>query len=408
MYIVWANQTGKQRLDLLVATHRHEDHIKGFDPEWFKNIQVRNIWLSKVMDPNHPQAKKVNALHGFAFRAMQGIVASQRLMSPEAELLSALYRVSNEDADELLMKTLPKANQIKPKYVYSGQTGKDLGLDLASAEIRVLGPEQDIDGYYLGEEADASLRGFQGIGGLFGEPAATNSKGTPNNISAADFKLLQSRMLSNGLAFAAKDSSIQNNMSVVLLIEWKKRRLLFVGDAEWNGEFKEGKQNGSWNVMWEKYRKTHLKQPLDFLKIGHHGSINATPPPADQGPHSGAASEASVYGILDTLLPIPKADKKPTALAVVSTEREFYDPIPECKLLVDLARRVSNTRNYGDGLKQKGIQATTIWTSEKAKRKRFFEKYEKAFLDQPQPLRTDLEFVLGGRDFIDIELGPKE
>ena len=39
-------------------------------------------------------------------------------------------------------------------------------------------------------------------------------------------------MLSNGLAFAAKDSSIQNNLSVVLLIEWGKRRLLFVGDAD--------------------------------------------------------------------------------------------------------------------------------------------------------------------------------
>ena len=93
-------------------------------------------------------------------------------------------------------------------------------------------------------------------------------------------------MLSNGLAFAAKESSIQNNLSVVLLIEWKKRRLLFVGDAEWEGEFKEGKHNGSWNVMWEKHRKTHLKAPVDFLKIGHHGSINATPPPAETRPKS--------------------------------------------------------------------------------------------------------------------------
>ena len=46
-------------------------------------------------------------------------------------------------------------------------------------------------------------------------------------------------------------------------------------------EFKEGKHNGSWNVMWEKHRDGHLKEPVDFLKIGHHGSINATPPPAE-------------------------------------------------------------------------------------------------------------------------------
>ena len=63
----------------------------------------------------------------------------------------------------------------------------------------------------------------------------------PTNVGATDFRMLQSRMLSNAFAFAAKDSSIQNNLSVVLLIEWRKRRLLFVGDAEWHGEFKEGK-----------------------------------------------------------------------------------------------------------------------------------------------------------------------
>ena len=34
--------------------------------------------------------------------------------------------------------------------------------------------------------------------------------------------------------------------------------------------------------MWEKHHDKLLKAPVDFLKIGHHGSINATPPPEGQ------------------------------------------------------------------------------------------------------------------------------
>ena len=47
-------------------------------------------------------------------------------------------------------------------------------------------------------------------------------------------------MLSTALAFADLDGKVCNNTSVVLLIEWKGKRLLFVGDAEWDGGFKEG------------------------------------------------------------------------------------------------------------------------------------------------------------------------
>jgi hypothetical protein len=401
------SKKGKKRLDLIVATHRHEDHIKGFDADWFKDIEVKNIWMSAVMNPKHKQAKKAKKLHALAGNAMRGLAASGRALDPQVELLTTLY-VSNDDADEFLMKTLPDANTISPQFVHSGNSNEDLGVKLKTAKIHVLAPENNIDHYYLGKDIDVSLKGMQGIGGVLGAKAPASTQAAPVNISAADFRLLQSRMLSNGLAFAAKDTAIQNNMSVVLLIEWKNRRLLFVGDAEWDGEFKDGKQNGSWNVMWEMHRATHLKAPLDFLKVGHHGSINATPPPPEEQSAAAKgklkAGDPSVYQILDTLLPIPKAPEKPTAQAIVSTEREFYAPIPECKLLVNLAKRVSNVCNYGEKLKAKKIKPESIWTTPKATKNKFFETYEKKFLNDPQPQRTDLEFLLTGEQFIEIEI----
>ncbi|MGJ5816914.1 metallohydrolase [Paludibaculum fermentans] len=402
-------KAGTKRLDLIVATHRHEDHLKGFNPEWFENIEVQNIWLSAAMDPKHPQAEGVRKMRAIATQAMRALMESGRALSPEVELLASLYGVSNDAADKLLMEELPAANKIKPKYVHRGQTGRELELELpAQTAIHILAPEENIDGFYLGKEGAATLKGFRGVAGNGGEAAAAAvpepAAEAPENISAADFRVLQSRMVSNALAFAAKESSIQNNLSVVLLIEWKKRRLLFVGDAEWEGEFKDGRHNGSWNVMWEMHKEGLLQSPVDFLKIGHHGSINATPPPRDDSPAARKAPEGGIYDLLDAILPVPKAGRQPKAQAIISTEREFYNPIPECKVMVDVARRVRNTRNYGASFAAAGIEPESLWATPKAKKNKFYETYEKSFLDQPQPLRTDLEFALQGSHFVEVEI----
>jgi beta-lactamase superfamily II metal-dependent hydrolase len=385
------DEAGKKRLDLLVATHRHEDHIKGLDPAYFENVRVQNIWLSAVMNSDHPQAQKTHNLHALAGKAMQQLQARGLALSPQAQMLAAFYGISNDKAMDFVKKDLPAKNGIEAKYVHAGMSSKDaqLKLPLKDAVIHVLGPEEDIDGYYLGEEADETLRAFAGTSQLFGSKSQP-AKETPHNISASDFRLLQSRMLSNALSFAEKDSSIQNNMSVILLIEWRKRRLLFVGDAEWHGEYKRKKHNGSWNVMWNK-RKKLLNKPLDFLKVGHHGSINATPRREDRG------DDYEVNQILNAILPRPKAGRKPTAQAVVSTERSFYDPIPEAALLVELGKRVSNTRKYTEALEKADQDPTQL---------NLYEQREKGFLDQPQPLRTDLEKLITGKDYVDVEIEP--
>ena len=194
-------------------------------------------------------------------------------------------------------------------------------------------------------------------------------------------------MLSTALAFAELDGKICNNTSVILLIEWKGKRLLFVGDAEWDGAYKEGKSNCAWNVMWN-LRKKQLKGPLAFYKIGHHGSENATP-----WGMTPAASEGEPLAILDAILPVASKAK---AKAIVSTRRGNYETIPRTDLLAEIGKRVSNTKNYAAAFKKAGKK-----TSDVPK----FGGFEKKSFEKPQPLRTDLERMLQeSRGFVDVEI----
>ena len=385
---------GKRHIDLLVVTHEHKDHMTGFGMKLWDGLSIGAIWMSAAMDLNHPEAKRAQTLHGFAAAAMQRAVRLNLALGPQLTDLAAAVAL-NETAMTTLRDTLPKANKITPAYVHSKSSAKDLALPLAGATITVLGPEKDIDFYYLGDEGDPSLRGALGfIDTGLPDPATAvpeeRDVPLPANIDSGDFRQLRSRMLSTALAFADLDGKVCNNTSVVLLIEWQGKRLLFVGDAEWDGAYKEGKKaNCSWNVMWN-LRKKKLDGAMAFYKIGHHGSVNATP--WGQTP---AASQGEPLAILDAILPV---QSKAKAKAIVSTRRGNYPTIPRTDLLAEIGTRVSNTKNYAAAFAKAGQQTSQV--------PRFGEFESKSF-GKPQPLRTDLERMLvDSRAFVDVEIDP--
>jgi hypothetical protein len=382
---------GRKRLDLLVATHEHKDHIIGFGLPVFESLAIGQIWMNAAMDPEHPQSDNTSALRTLATTAMRRLASLHLSLSPELRELVALFSLDNEDAMRALQETLPEKNKITPLYVHAGMTAADSELPLTGATIEVLGPEQDIDRFYLGEDADETLRGFTNPGGLFTKEASRAPGPAPGNIGAADFRVLQSRMLSNALAFAELSSKVTNNTSVVLLIEWSGKRLLFVGDAEWDAKYREGKSNAAWNVMWRE-RKARLNRPIHFLKVGHHGSENSTP-----WNDGGEADVTEPGTILDAILPVPAAGAKPKARAVVSTMRKNYKTIPRSALLTELGRRVLNSRNYKDAFAAKGTADTGLPT---------FDEYEKQWFGALQPYRTDCEHLLSGVNCVEIEIEP--
>jgi beta-lactamase superfamily II metal-dependent hydrolase len=388
---------GKKRLDLLVVTHPHEDHHKGFEEEFFADIKIDRIWLSPAYDRLNPDAQGFHALQDAAQRALQGL-SSLAMGELKAEL-DELLQLSKSEAIEMLTRSLPQANGIEPLYVSADTPEDQIRIfEDPAIQLKVLGPMGNIDAYYLGGEglqippSDLTPQGLADEYQSLFQYAQPRELQSPKNISSQDFKLLRDRVSPFSLAAAEIAGHATNNLSVVLLFEWRGRRLLFPGDAEWKksfkGEVKAGRSNGSWNVMWME-KKEALSEPLDFLKIGHHGSENATP---WKPPHPQTGEEHPINQILDKLLPLPDPGQAPRGFAIASTERTSRWPsIPDPHLMVELGRRVANARHkYIEDPHSVHVPA-----------------------DEPQPQRTDLESQVTSTPdvpvpYIEIEFTPDE
>lgn len=325
------------KLDLLVATHQHWDHIKGFEGalETLREFDIERIWISVAMNERHDEAHQLRALQSHVARTLKRLVESRGLnLDPR---LAALFELglSTREATKAVCQTLPAENGVSPLFVFRGieselseaqASQQMLAFDDPSIRLHILAPERDIDGAYLGN-ALPLLEEAHRARTMLGLPEDAPDTARPANIGARAFRLLRSQLFQASLFAASQENHVVNNTSVVLLLEWKGRRLLFPGDAE----------HESWRWMWH-HKQDLLERPLDFLKISHHGSHNGTP-------YDVQDPQADINQILDAMLPRANAEG---AQAVVSTLagriHAPLNPVPHPNLMNEIAQRVSNTQ----------------------------------------------------------------
>lgn len=291
-------------LTAVVATHRHKDHISGFatnkagtaSGDIIRALKPRIVLQPWTEDPDlDPKATGPGAIpvndSGKAMRvaslkgmhevagAMLREVEQSKFLTPEVKAqLSFLGddNISNRPAVENLMTMGPN------NYLNYGEKS---GLEdlLPGVETIVLGPpnvdqsekvlkqrsrDENEFWHLRALTAQASVeRGNDQASSLF-DRAYVQEGGEPYPEDARWLifrarKMQESQML--GIVRALDKG--MNNTSLILLFRIGDKSLLFPGDA----------QIENWAYALSKPEICEMLAKVDLYKVGHHGSLNATP-----------------------------------------------------------------------------------------------------------------------------------
>jgi hypothetical protein len=185
--------------------------------------------------------------------------------------------IANKSAVENL---IAMGNGAKARYL---RYGDDTGLEklLPGVKVQVLGPpdltqtdgirkmrSKDKDQFWHFVRGAVSMRAAaQAANG-----AAKRANGHTVPAEARWFRDRLETLSGQSLLEIVRQLDQQmNNTSLILLFEFKGRKLLFPGDAQlenWSYALTEAKESAQ-------VRKALAA--VDFYKVGHHGSLNATP-----------------------------------------------------------------------------------------------------------------------------------
>jgi hypothetical protein len=113
-------------------------------------------------------------------------------------------------------------------------------------------------------------------------------------------------------AIAAQADNTINNQSVVVLFTFNGKKLLFAGDAQWGNwqNFLFGGALGAPGHTKLTPEAIAILKSIDFYKVGHHGSTNATPIDALEAMRDGIVAMCSTaigaYGKVSNNSEVPR------------------------------------------------------------------------------------------------------
>ena len=342
-------------LALIIVTHRHMDHIIGFSrcEDDFKDFKVDAIWMPYWETEYVPEVVKFQTdLTAIALDVQQQLAAAGSDDPDVATVLGILENatgVSPKDGpgggtNARSLDLLKTKLGVKPDYLSRGDKPTlPAALVSAGLEATILGPPPadalefmkltDLKkgvGQYLGAAQDggAEKQAFAPFGpawkaGPSDYPISAFREWAPRPPAPREPARRYNERIEQviteaqpaALMTAAKQlDDFLNNQSLVVLFTWNDKTLLFAGDA----------QAGNWEYWLydlDTPSKTTLGATptaegasilgkLDFYKVGHHGSTNATPISAVTAMGTGFAAmcstQADSFGSVKNASEVPR------------------------------------------------------------------------------------------------------
>ncbi len=303
-FVAEINTFVNQRIDLLVVTHEHLDHIIGFSrgQEEFKKIQVDHVWVAWTEEPGNIVAQKLrekyakqaialgiaikkleknmnepafkalfkDALKGkFMLKSKQRFLSGLRdvlkLYDEEGKLGAAGQPTEMEKAMKYVLKDLEGKNGEAPFYCYPGKKVPKL-KGTNGIRFYVLGPPEDVE--LIGEDEikdEVYERSFNLRGDYSLAASLLNNDSSPQNNAPFDEKYyaadketeafrknfyddatevwrkIDSDWLYHAGSVALRLEEFTNNTSLVLAIEFENSGKVLLFPAD--------AQSGNW-VSW--------------------------------------------------------------------------------------------------------------------------------------------------------------
>jgi hypothetical protein len=270
----------KTKIALIVATHAHRDHISGFGKfaDRFGKFAIGEVWMPWTDDPKDAAARKLRRKQSaLADRLQLHLQLAADGGKKDRYYDQAMAALSNLRGNGPSTSALAKGfdTSAAVNYFAAGDHAGSAG-GIAGLSADILGPSRDKSFLsrmnpppqqrYLTTASDdiAIVRPFPryeiagpAVALVLDQPIVP-----PNELK----DLLDVARAPAGRLALVLDSA-RNNSSLVILFRYKGKTLLFPGDAQW----------GNWQSWIEGDDAADLLGDVDFFKVAHHGSDNATP-----------------------------------------------------------------------------------------------------------------------------------